>query len=131
MEIGKCHVFVADGEVRIEFDCLSTFFDGPFETTSSWRREARQESVSVDVAGVFPRPRVQDLSTEFQVSGQLPVVSESDVVILQIADATPQFVSLGYIFSRKFGFPEVGDIAAQSGITHRKIGVELDGAPQQ
>ena len=84
-----------------------------------------------EVPGVFSRPRFQGLSTELQVSGQLPVVSESDVVIFPIADTIPQLVRFGDILRRRFRLSNVGISAAEVGKSHRKFRIDFDGALQE
>ncbi len=76
-------------------------------------------------------PRFEGLSRQFQVSGYLPVVVESDEIVLQIAHPIPQFISLGYILRSQFGLAERGIEPAQVGISHRKFRIDLDGPLQQ
>src|ERR1700733_2979680 len=87
---GRCrqsHIYVADGVIRIEFDRLLTFFRGSVVMARPLGREGRQKSVGREIPGVLLGPRFKSLSRHFQVSGYLPVIVESDEIVLLIANA--------------------------------------------
>ena len=87
--------------------------------------------MSVEIPGILLRPRFQGLPRQFQVSRYLPVVIESDEIVLQIAHSISQCISLGNILRSQFGLAEGGIEPAQVGISHCKFRIDLDGPLQQ
>src|SRR5579863_8390382 len=94
-------------------------------------RKSRQKSVRVDIPGILLGPRFKGLSRQFQVSAYLPMVIESDEIVLLIAHSISQFISLGYILRAQFGLAEGGIEPAEVGISHCKFRIDFGGPLQQ
>ena len=81
LDVHPDYVLITDRKIRIELNRLETFFHGPVVMTRPGRREAREESMRVEIIRVFVRPRFQNLPRQFEVPGDLPVIAERDVVV--------------------------------------------------